>query len=420
MSKPICQVYEFDNFRLDARERLLWRDGELVQLPLKAVEMLLALVENRGRLVEKDELYRRVWADQIVEESNLTVQMSAIRKALGERRDHPRYIVTVPGRGYRFIGAVMNVTEDAEIVIETETLSHIVIEREEDYHRANNVAAPLLLDSHNSKQISETQSTLPPQPETQTPLRENLSRWVWLAMAAVALLSGLTLLGYYLWSKQAASPEQLTSANRIKSLAVLPFKPLVADDRDESLEMGMADTLIAKLSNVRDVNVRPIGTVRKYAGLDQDAVAAGREQKVDAVVDGHMQKSGDKIRVTVRMVRTEDGVSLWTGHFDEKMTDIFTVQDSISERIAGVLVAKLSAEERERLAKRYTENTEAYNLYMLGRYHLNRLTDDGILKSLEYFQQAIDKDPNFALAYTGLADSYNALAGFNVRPPREV
>lgn len=132
MSRQKQQIYEFDNFRLDAAERQLLRDGEIVPLPSKAFDLLLVLVENNGRLVEKEKLYQRVWADQVVEESNLTVQMSAIRKALGERRDNPRYILTVAGYGYRFIGDVVNLNEDAEVVIETETLSRIVIQREEE------------------------------------------------------------------------------------------------------------------------------------------------------------------------------------------------------------------------------------------------------------------------------------------------
>jgi DNA-binding winged helix-turn-helix (wHTH) protein len=121
MSKKKRQVYEFDNFRLDARERQLSRDGELVTLPSKAFDLLLVLIENNGRLVEKDELYQSVWGDQVVEESNLTVQMSSIRKALGERIQNPRYVVTVPGFGYRFVGDVISTGKDREFVIETET-----------------------------------------------------------------------------------------------------------------------------------------------------------------------------------------------------------------------------------------------------------------------------------------------------------
>ena len=120
----------------------------------------------------------------------------------------------------------------------------------------------------------------------------------------------------------------------IKSIAVLPFKPLGAEGRDEALELGMADTLIARLSNIREIDVRPISAVHKYTGLEQDAVAAGREQKVDAVLDGHIQKAGERVRVTVRLLRVADGATLWADKFDTEMTNIFAVQDSISERVA--------------------------------------------------------------------------------------
>jgi tetratricopeptide (TPR) repeat protein len=182
----------------------------------------------------------------------------------------------------------------------------------------------------------------------------------------------------------------------------------------------MADTLIAKLSNIREISVRPVSAVRKYAGLEQDVLAAGREQKVDAVLEGNLQRSGENLRVTVRLIKLRDGSSLWAGQFDEKFTNIFAVQDSISERVAGILALTLTGQEKEQLKKLYTDDTEAYELYLKGRYQLNRLTDDGILKSLEYFQRAIEKDPEFALAHAGLASSYNALGGFNVRRPKEV
>jgi serine/threonine-protein kinase len=234
------------------------------------------------------------------------------------------------------------------------------------------------------------------------------------ALVGIVMVIGVGLLIY---RSRHAQPQPFA---QIKSIAVLPFKPLVAESRDESIEMGMADTLIAKLSNIGEFNVRPVSAVRKYAALDQDALAAGREQKVDAVIDGQIQKSGQKIRVTVRMVRVEGGASMWTQQFDEDIKDMLRVQDSISERVAGALAVKLTVEEKDRLAKSYTDNAEAYQLYLMGRYHVNRLTDEGFLKSLEYFQQAIEKDPNFALAHAGMAGAYNALGGFNVRPPREV
>lgn len=234
-----------------------------------------------------------------------------------------------------------------------------------------------------------------------------------LLFGLVVILIALTILIYALQSRPA-------SATRINSIAVLPFKPLVAGDRDEPLEMGMADSLITRLSNLTEINVRPISAVRKYANVDQDALAAGRQQKVDAVLDGQIQKAGDGIRVTVRLMRTDDGRPVWTSQFDEKMTNIFRVQDSISEKVASELALKLTAAEKKGLTRRHTENAEAYELYLKGRYHLNRQTDDGFLKGLEYFQEAVEKDPSFALAHVGVAEAYNDLAGYNVRRPNEM
>jgi TolB-like protein/Tfp pilus assembly protein PilF len=284
---------------------------------------------------------------------------------------------------------------------------------EKDKERRYQSAREVLVDLKNLKRDSDAGAT----PKAGAVTRRQNDIWRWTLVAAVILLAGVV--GVYLLVRDNKGIQRAAGAP-VKSIAVLPFKPLVAESRDESLEMGMADTLIARLSNISEINVRPISAVRKYAGIEQDALAAGREQKVDAVLDGQIQKSGDAIRVTVRLVRVEDGGPIWASQFDEKMTNIFRVQDSISERVAGALALRMTSPEQERLKKQYTENTVAYELYLKGRYHLNRLTDDGFLKGLEYFQQVIEKDPNFALAYVGLAESYNDLAGFNVRPPKDV
>lgn len=239
---------------------------------------------------------------------------------------------------------------------------------------------------------------------------------------AAALFVGIALLAlilavYYLPRRQ-LQPKQL-SPLIIKSIAVLPFKPLVSDKRDEPLEMGMADTLIARLSNIREIDVRPISAVRGYVALEQDALAAGREQKVDAVLDGSIQKSDDRIRITVRLVSVETGATLWTDTFDDKLGDIFTVEDSISERVAGILVLRLTGEERALVAQHYTNNADAYQLYLKGRYFWNKRTGEAITKSIDYFNQALEKDPNYALAHAGLAQSYVLLAGYGERTPQQ-
>ena len=412
--QPVSQQnessYRFDAFELDPVRRRLLRDGKAIALKPKVFETLLVLVRNSGRVMDKDELMQLVWPDTVVEEVNLAHNISVLRKALGQQPDENPFIITIPGRGYGFVAEVTktegNVPASATISEYELTRSRLVVQEETE-------ESPLP-SAHEFYATGTDARLLRAKPKGK--IGAGLERKKYLIAALVVIALAITIVLVINDSRQ-RKPQP---SNQIKSIAVLPFKPLASESRDESLEMGMADTLIAQLSNIKDINVRPITAVRKYAGVEQDAVAAGREQKVDAVIDGQIQKSGDKIRVTVRMLRVEDGASLWTSQFDEDMKNIFRVQDSISERVSTVLAVKLTGEEREQLVKSYTDDAEAYQLYLMGRYHVNRLTDDGILKSLEYFQRAIEKDPNFALAYAGLAGSYNALGGFNVRPPREV
>ncbi|PWT87603.1 MAG: hypothetical protein C5B55_14510 [Blastocatellia bacterium] len=380
-------TYSFDRFTVDPHRRVLLREGRTVQLSSKAFDLLLALIESEGHELSKEELMARVWTDQIVEDANLTVTMAQLRKVLGEKAADHRFIVTIPGRGYRFVGD---------------------LRREEP-----SAPSQSIMDQERATDAEELTPQIPTAVSVSKKVGAHNRALAGLITFGVVL--GLGITAYYFWIKRAPSND----TPQIRSIAVLPFKPLLADARDESLEMGMADTLIARLSNIREINVRPISAVRKYTALEQDPIAAGREQRVDAVLDGQIQSATEKIRVTVRLLRVADGTPMWASQFDEKMTDIFTVQDSISERVAAALALTLTNEEQRGLTKRHTEDRDAYQFYLKGRYQLNRLTDDGFFKGRDYFQQAIDKDPNYALAYAGLADAYNALGGFDALASRD-
>jgi serine/threonine-protein kinase len=234
-----------------------------------------------------------------------------------------------------------------------------------------------------------------------------------LSVAAIAGLLVLVVAGWWALSGKTSPKNDSTSAHATpfgRRLAVLPFKPITAETRDQVLELGMADTLITKLSNSRELIVSSLPSVRKFTGLDQDPVSAGRQLQVDSVLEGNVQRSGDQIRVTVRLIDTKDGSSLWAGTFDEKFTDVFTVQDTISRKVADALAVRLTGEEQQRLTRRYTGNVEAYQLYMTGRYHWAKLTPPDIKTAIESFQQAIDKDPEYALAYFGKAEALRSLA----------
>ncbi|MBA3512916.1 MAG: protein kinase, partial [Pyrinomonadaceae bacterium] len=261
------------------------------------------------------------------------------------------------------------------------------------------------------------------------PRRRTLVKRPW-AIASLAVGLALIVLGLiaaYLWSRSpqppAVSQQNLIAPDAwpepIRSIAVLPFKPLVAESRDESLELGMADTLITRLSSISQIIVRPTSAVRQYIALDQDAMAAGRQLRVESVLDGNIQREGDRIRVTVRLLSVADGRTLWAGQFDEKLTNVFAVQDSISERVAGALELELTGKERELLTKRYTENAEAYQLYLKGWYFWNKRTEESLKQAIGYFNQAIDLDPNYALGYAGIAASYELLAAFGSIPANE-
>ncbi len=402
MNEPQLQIYEFGDFRLDAAKRLLTKgDGEPLPLTPKVFDTLLYLVRHNGRVIGKDELMREIWTDAIVEENNLSQNISILRRILGEKPGEGRFITTVPGHGFRFVPEVREASEVSSSKFQVPSSIESEISNSESNGESPTKSAP---ETRNLKLETNQQ----PKPKTDD---RNPNRFRFAAFAVLIILA-LGSLGFYLWRESVANA-------RIKSIAVLPFKPLVADNRDEALEIGMADTLIARLGNNQKIIVRPLSSVRRFGNLEQDAVQAGRALDVEAVLDGSIQRWGDGIRVNVRLIRVADGTALWTGTFDEKSTGIFVVQDAISNRVASALAFQLSGEEQKRLTKRYTENVEAYELYTKGRYHAARLTPPETIKGISYFQQAIEIDPNYALAYAGLARAYQTLPPASDFPPTE-
>ena len=237
-------------------------------------------------------------------------------------------------------------------------------------------------------------------------------------MLLTVVIVGVALASFYVWWHLRAKHNTVSASER--SIAILPFRPLEATAEDEYLGLGMTDALITRLSNLHKIIVRPVGAVRKYAKED-DPIAAGRQLAVQSVLEGSVQRSGDRTRVTVRLLRVADGELLWGGEFDEKFTDMFTVEDSISQKVANALTVNLSGDEQKQLLRPFTENSDAYLLYMKGRFFWNKRTVDGVKKSIDYFQKAIAADPNYALAYAGLADSYTLAGsyGYSILPPKE-
>ena len=381
MTEQANQIYEFGPFRLEPAERRLRLNGQLVQLTPKAFDTLLVLVSNHGHAVGKDELTQKVWPDAVVEEATLAQNISTLRRVLGEDTSGQQYIETVSKHGYRFVAPVRSVGGD-------EVFEPGDVGEEPPLSRQSAAA----IEKHKRLRVSST----------------------FVAIAIILLLAGAAAIGYA-W----LSANKATSPNSEPVIAVLPFQPISPEGRDEYLELGIPDGLVTKLSNLNRIVVRSTSSLRSYGGPTPDPVAAGRELKADAVVEGSIQRWGDRIRVRARLVNVNDGRTLWAGEFDEKFTDIFAVQDSISEQITRALALKLTGGERQRLSKNYTRDPEAYQLYVTGRYFWNHRNEEGLKKAIDYFQRAIMRDPNYALAYAGLADSYVLLNFYSAIPLKE-
>src|SRR5262245_10221963 len=377
MNTVVHRNYVFDGFTVDLARGCLMHEGEELKLRPKSFNALIYLVENTGRLISKEELIDAIWPDVAVTDDSLVQCLIEIRKALGG--DAQRYIKTVRRRGYIF---------DAQVAVNGRT-PDAAKERSQD----TKIAEPV----DDGATAAYGQAVSPKTPSPFIRLRKNKRALATLTFS-VAVLSGIF---YFAFRGQLVS-----GFAEFRSLAVLPFKEIGATGEDESLGLGMTDTLITKLSNAKEIVVRSTSAVRRYAKPDQDPIAAGREQEVDAVLDGSIQKSGDSIRVSVQLLRVRDGKMLWAQTFDEKLAGIFTVEDSIAQRVVEALSLRLSGREKQRLTKHDTRNLEAYLSYQLGNEYYYQHTRAGHIKAIEYYQTALQRDPDFALAHVALARIY--------------
>ncbi len=386
---------QFGDFRLYPSDQLLLRSNDSpVALAPKAFDILLSLAKSGGRLVTREELMKSVWPDSFVEESNLTVNISLLRKALGETPGGEVYIETVPRKGYRFRPEVKE-CDDTDPVTISEPLPV--------------AAEPILTDPVTTKSVANA----PPPVRAINRPKSAAGRVILLAMGLIGLCWGA-----FLFLVRRNHPPAVSAS--VRSMAILPFRALDSATEDEYLGLGLTDALITRLGNLHQVVIRPVGAVRKYTAAD-DPISAGKQLAVESVMEGSIQRLGDRTRVTVRLLRVGDGEVLWASTIDEKLTDMFAVEDAISGKVASALTISLSGDERLRLSRPNTDNGEAYQLYLKGRFFWNKRTVEGVKQSLDCFEQAIQDDPNYALAYSGLADSYLLAGsyGYTILPPSE-
>ena len=382
--------YRFLEFSLQPSERrLLTPDGRAVDLTPRLFDALLFLAEHPGELLTKERLLTELWQGLVVEENSLSQSISALRRALDDDAQRPRFIQTVPRHGFRFIAPVQ-VHDSAH---------KPAANAKPDVPVSTPVAAPATVTDPARLPMGATPAGAA-QPRA-------ASRRVWLGGAGAGVLLA-TAVGAGAWRWRGSSDR--STGQPIRTLAVLPFKPVSPGTGDELLELGMAESLVSRLSNLPGLAVRSAGSASRFRGAGQDPVDAARELNVTWVVDGSLQRVGTRVRVSARLLNTTSGEAAWSGSFDEDYTSVFTLQDSISLKVAQVLAPHLERDDRRRLAGLGgTRHVEAYQLYLAARQNAQGIRTAGLIKSIDLYRQALAIDPAYAQAWSGLAEAYRRM-----------
>ncbi len=373
MSDKRLSGLHFDDFRVQPLNYKIFQADRALSLEPKTFQILIFLLENHDRVVEKRELLDAIWKDVVVTENALTREVGKLRKALGDDPKSPKYIETVHTRGYRFIAQVR--TEEA---------------------------GPELPPSDEVEDAPQKAGIPHSLSATASPLRfPHVSTQVFFILGAVLLL----VMGAILLSQRAAWGTT-SGGKRPTTLAVLPFRSLDGDPNDRYAGLGIADALITKLSNSSQLALSPISTILHFNDPARDSLEIGRAMNVDYVLEGKFQRQGDRMRVTVQLLCvTCDGASQWAATFDEASWNLFQVQDSISQKVTAALPVELSRDEQVKLAKRETSQPEAQLALAKGKVFLTNDTSQSLENAIESFQLAIARDSTYAMPWTLLADS---------------
>jgi len=378
-------LYEFSRFRLDPENHLLESEGIPISLTPKAFEILLVLVENGNRLTTKEELMRRVWPDSFVEEANLTVNISALRKQLGETSDGQQHIETVPKKGYRFTVPVSHSRADDHVasgqsVIPAQIASREILVRGKDRRVSTEVA------------FGKASGT---------------SRWLRLTMIVVGLLViVLSAWGYRVYRNKYSLRK---SSQLSRRLAVLPFQNLKADPNADFLGFSLADAIITKLGYVSELNVRPSYSVQKYEKRPIDIPKIAADLNVDTLLVGTFLREGDNLRIACQLIDARTENLLWKGGFDLKYDKLLTVQDQVAQQIIRELELTLSASEQGRLKTDETVSPLAYEYYLRG---VDLYSKGDAPLSVKMLERSTQLAPHFALSWANLGKAYSANASF--------
>ena len=378
--------YEFGPFVLDTVQHLLLKEGETIALSPKTYDTLLFLVQNNSRMISKEELMSALWPDSFVEESNLTQQVSMARKALGETAGDPRYIVTVPARGYRFAVTVRPVIKDRPAL--------------------ELVSPPHSMDAEEAHTKPETDDGAPRQPavaeagDATAPLhtRRGFRKVMLIVLGALVVVTAFAFYRKYSSLFRVAEP---------RSLAILPFRNLKQEPSSDFLGFSLADAVITKLGYVSALTVRPSSAVEKYRNQVIDIPKVGTELNVDTLLTGNFIRDGDDLRITSQLIDVKKQAILWKGSFDLKYEKLLTVQDNVAQQIVKELALSLSPLEEERLRANRAIDPLAYEYYLHG---VDLYSRNDFTTAIKMLEKSAEIDPNHALTWAHLGKAYQASA----------
>jgi len=394
MSRQVKQLYEFGAFCLDPAEHTLLRDGQPIPLRPKVYDLLVVLVENRGHLVDKEQLMSSVWAEEFVEEGNINKNISMLRQALGESGGGTKFIETVPKRGYRFVAEVREVNDNRQAELLTQAAARPTHEHQPP--RENN------------------EQSLPLPPLMQSQVKRFNKHWI--ALVGVPLLV-LAAIVYVVLTRQRSR----SATPAVRSIVVLPFQNLSGDASQDYLVDGVTDALIGDLAQIGALRVISRTSAMHYKGTNKSLPEIAKELNVDAVVEGTVQRSGERVHVRAQLIHAASDSHLWAADYDRDSRDILDLQSEVARAIASEVSIKITPAEQRLLVPKRTIARAAIDNYLQGRYFWNRRTEEDMRKAIGYFEAAISADANYAQAYAGLADSYNQLGTvmIGVMPPSE-
>ncbi len=394
MPNPVqsSHLRRFDQFELNLRTAEIYKQGKRVKLQDQPCQVLALLTERPGELVTREELQKRLWPnDTFVDfDHGVNIAINKLRDALGDSAEHPHFIETLPRRGYRWLSPVENIADN------------------------------------NAKAETAVSESAPPKVPPSPGGAPAIAPWSKIrllptaAISAIVFLCGLTLLFAFDVGKLRTRSLGSAAPARIQSIAVLPLENLSHEPEQEYFADGITEELITSLSKIGALHVTSRTSVMHYKRTNKSLPQIARELNVDGIIEGTVQRSGDRVRVTAQLIHAPTDRHMWAGTYDRELKDVLALQDEVARSIANEIKTTLTPQEQKSLTAVRPVNPAAYEAYLKGRYYWNKRTAEGISKASDYFQQAINLQPDYGMAYSGLADCNSGLAWHGFAAPKEV